>query len=112
MLNSKKKIVVSVVKHRTYSKYLGITSLETPLGVARRAANDQSEIRSVRRCQALFVRRGQVAPGDSRAADMPGETGGGGTGEGPSPPGPINSISWVGPGGTQYITKMGPFYFP
>ena len=31
--------------------------------------------------------------------------------EGPSPPGPINSVSWVGPGGTQYITKMGPFYF-
>ena len=24
---------------------------------------------------------------------------------------PINSISWVGPGGIQYITKMGPFYF-
>ena len=31
--------------------------------------------------------------------------------EGPSPPGPINSISWVGPRGTQYITKMRPFYF-
>ena len=30
--------------------------------------------------------------------------------EGPSPPGPINSIAWVGPGGTHYITKMGPFY--
>ena len=29
--------------------------------------------------------------------------------EGPSPPGPIDSISWVGPGGTRYITKMGPF---
>ena len=40
---------------------------------------------------------------------MAGETGGGG---GPSPPGPSNSIFWVGPGGTQYITKMGPFYFP
>ena len=25
--------------------------------------------------------------------------------EGPSLPGPINSISWKGPGGTQYITK-------
>ena len=35
----------------------------------------------------------------------------GGDWEGPSPPGPINSISWVGPGGTQFITKMGPFYF-
>ena len=31
--------------------------------------------------------------------------------EGPSPPGPIDFISWVGPGGgTQYVTKMGPFY--
>ena len=29
--------------------------------------------------------------------------------EGPSPPGSNNSISWVGPGGTQYIAKMGPF---
>ena len=29
--------------------------------------------------------------------------------EGPYPPGPINYISWVGPRGTQYITKMGPF---
>ena len=25
--------------------------------------------------------------------------------EGPSPPGPINSISWVGPRGTKDITK-------
>ena len=37
--------------------------------------------------------------------------GGGGDREGPSPPVPMNSISWVGPGGTKYITKMGPFYF-
>ena len=29
--------------------------------------------------------------------------------EGPSPPGPINSISCVGPGGTQYITKWALF---
>ena len=29
--------------------------------------------------------------------------------EGPSPPGPIEFISWRGPRGTQYITKMGPF---
>ena len=43
------------------------------------------------------------------AASMAGETGR--DWEGPSPPGPINSISWVGPEGTQYITKMGPFYF-
>ena len=42
---------------------------------------------------------------------MAGETGGGGDREGPSPPGPINFNSWVGPGGTQYIKKMGPFYF-
>ena len=34
----------------------------------------------------------------------------GGGQEGPSPPGPTNSISWVGPGGPNtYITKMGPF---
>ena len=31
--------------------------------------------------------------------------------EGPSPPDSINSVSWVGPGETQYIIKMGPFYF-
>ena len=31
------------------------------------------------------------------------------TGEGPSPPGPTNSISWVGLGGTQYITKWALF---
>ena len=31
--------------------------------------------------------------------------------EGPSAPGPINSITWVEPGWTQNITKMGPFYF-
>ena len=30
---------------------------------------------------------------------MAGETGGGGDREGPSPPGPINFVSWVGPGG-------------
>ena len=41
---------------------------------------------------------------------MAGETGEGDR-EGPSPPGPINFTSWVGPGGDQYITKMGPFYF-
>ena len=40
---------------------------------------------------------------------MTGETGGGGPG-GTSPPGPINFISWVGPG-DQYITKMDPFCF-
>ena len=37
---------------------------------------------------------------------MAGETGGR---EGPSPQGPINSISWVGPRGMQYITKMALF---
>ena len=31
--------------------------------------------------------------------------------EGPSPPGPINFTSCVGPGGTKYITKIDPFYF-
>ena len=37
--------------------------------------------------------------------------GGGGDREGSSPPGPIDSISWVEPGKTQYIpNKMGPFY--
>ena len=46
----------------------------------------------------------------------PGETGyhgwrNRGDREGPSPPGPINSISWVGPEGDQYIAKMGHFYF-
>ena len=35
---------------------------------------------------------------------------GGGDREGPSPSGPMNSISWLGPGGTQYIMQMGPFY--
>ena len=40
--------------------------------------------------------------------NMAGEPVGGG--EGPSPPGPINFISWVGPGGPIY-NKMGPFYF-
>ena len=30
---------------------------------------------------------------------------GGGDREGPSPPGPINSSSWLRPGGTEYITK-------
>ena len=41
---------------------------------------------------------------------MAGETGGGGEGdrEGPSPPGPINSISWVGPGDPIY-NENGPF---
>ena len=46
---------------------------------------------------------------------MAGETGG--DREGPSPPGPVNSSSWVGPGGgTEYITKwalftsLGPFF--
>ena len=33
----------------------------------------------------------------------------GGDREGPSPPGPMNFISWVGPGGTQYITKWALF---
>ena len=33
------------------------------------------------------------------SAAMAGETGGGGDWERPSPPGPINSISWVEPGG-------------
>ena len=28
--------------------------------------------------------------------------------EGPSPPDPINSISWVGLEGTQYVMKMAP----
>ena len=41
---------------------------------------------------------------------MAGETGWGDR-EGPSPPGLINSVSWVEPGGTQNITKMGLFYF-
>ena len=27
------------------------------------------------------------------------------------PPGPVDSITWVGPEGTQYITKMDPFTF-
>ena len=41
-------------------------------------------------------------------ACMAGETGG--DREGPSPPGPIIFLSWVGPGGTYiYLTKMGPF---
>ena len=31
--------------------------------------------------------------------------------EGPSPPVPINSISWVGPGRDPIYNKMGPFYF-
>ena len=32
--------------------------------------------------------------------------------EGPSPPGPINSISWLGVGGPNItIAKMGPSYF-
>ena len=45
-----------------------------------------------------------------RGSFMVAETGG--TERGPSPPGPINSISWVGPGGPNIgITKMGPFYF-
>ena len=51
--------------------------------------------------------RGNSVPGTG----MAGETGGGGDRQGPSPPDPTNSISWVGPGGTQYITKMDPFYF-
>ena len=38
---------------------------------------------------------------------MAGETGGGDW-EGPSPPGPINSISWVGPGDPVYH-ENGPF---
>ena len=38
---------------------------------------------------------------------MAGETGGGDR-EGPSPPGPINFISWVGPGGPIY-NENGPF---
>ena len=46
-------------------------------------------------------------PFDTR--HMAGETGR--DREGPSPPGLTNSISWVRPGGTQYITKMGPFYY-
>ena len=49
--------------------------------------------------------------GKRRNESMTRETGGGGDRERPSPPGPINSISWVGPGGTQYTTKMVPFYF-
>ena len=40
---------------------------------------------------------------------MAGETGGGDRG-GPSPPGPINFISWVRPGDPIY-NKMGHFYF-
>ena len=36
---------------------------------------------------------------------------GGGERKGLSPPGPINSISWMGPGGTECITKMVPFHF-
>ena len=40
---------------------------------------------------------------------MAGETGGGGGDrEGSSPPGPINSISWVGPG-EQIYNENGPF---
>ena len=39
---------------------------------------------------------------------MAGETGGGDR-EGPFPPSPINSISWVGPGGNQYVTKWALF---
>ena len=50
--------------------------------------------------------KGIATGGSSR---MAGETGV--DREGPSPPGPSNSISWVGPGGTPYITKMGPSYF-
>ena len=30
--------------------------------------------------------------------------------EEPSPPGPINSISWVGPGGDPIYNENGPFY--
>ena len=50
--------------------------------------------------------KGIATGGSSR---MAGETGV--DREGPSPPGPSNSISWVEPGGTPYITKMGPSYF-
>ena len=39
---------------------------------------------------------------------MAGETGGTGR---DLPLRAINFISWVGPGGDLYITKMGPFYF-
>ena len=42
---------------------------------------------------------------------MAGETGGRGDREGPSPPGPINSISWVGPGRDPIYNKMDPFNF-
>ena len=38
-----------------------------------------------------------LLPPSKKHAGMAGETGG--NQEGPSPPGPINSISWVGPGG-------------
>ena len=38
---------------------------------------------------------------------MAGETGG--DREGYSPPGPIISISWVGPGGTNIYNENGPF---
>ena len=46
-----------------------------------------------------------------KGESMAGETGGGGDREGPSSPGPINSISWVGPGRDPKYNKMGPFYF-
>ena len=42
--------------------------------------------------------------------NMAEETGGGDR-EGPSPPDPINSISWVGPGRDPIYNTMGPFYF-
>ena len=54
-----------------------------------------------------FLQNPLPAPHRHHQNAMAGETGG--DREGPSPPGPINSIAWVGPGGTQYITKMGPF---
>ena len=41
--------------------------------------------------------------GAAAPSAMAGETGEGR--EGPSPPGPSDSISWRGPGGTQYIYK-------
>ena len=44
-----------------------------------------------------------------QAETMAGETGGGGDREGPSSPGPTNSISWVGPGGPNIYNEWALF---
>ena len=72
----------------------------------------QTEIPQIRRCgfQKIILKFhlfSFVPP--SGFMSMAGETGR--DREGRSPPGPINSISWVGPRGTQYIAKIDPFYF-